>query len=164
MDDAAIAGAREIDWNTRDYFAEMYVAGILADNGWDIYFPRRDKGFDMIVSRQGARGTIIRPVQVRGKYAADSKTDESSYGYVGKITPFHDDMILALPYFTSRDDLAPRMIAWMARHELKLHSKGVRCEPAKFAGGEPMARPGYDHCFGRAGLMRFEAEVAPSIL
>jgi len=31
---------------TRDYFAEMYVAGILADKGWNIYFPRRDKGFD----------------------------------------------------------------------------------------------------------------------
>jgi hypothetical protein len=33
----------------RDYFAEMYVAGLLADAGWNIYFPHRDMGFDYIV-------------------------------------------------------------------------------------------------------------------
>ena len=36
---------------SRDYFAEMYVAGILADNGWNIYFPRRDNGFDFIITK-----------------------------------------------------------------------------------------------------------------
>lgn len=56
---------------TRDYFAEMYVAGVLADAGWDIYFPRRDRGFDMIVSRSAGDSTIVRPVQVKGKYASD---------------------------------------------------------------------------------------------
>ena len=81
-------------WTTRDYFAEMYVAGVLADARWDIYFPRRDKGFDMIVSRPGNNTTIVRPVQVKGKYASGEKTDKASYGYVGRLTAFHDDMTL----------------------------------------------------------------------
>lgn len=33
-----------------DYFAELYVAGRLADAGWNVYFPHRDKGFDFIIS------------------------------------------------------------------------------------------------------------------
>src|SRR5947209_1336736 len=53
---------------SRDYFAEMYVAGILADNGWNIYFPRRDKGFDFIITKPIGDEIIVRPVQVKGKY------------------------------------------------------------------------------------------------
>ena len=34
-DDGAVSDSPR----TRDYFAEMYVAGVLADAGWDIYFP-----------------------------------------------------------------------------------------------------------------------------
>jgi hypothetical protein len=37
---------------TRDYFAEMYVAGILADKGWNVYFPKRDIGFDFIITKE----------------------------------------------------------------------------------------------------------------
>ena len=92
----AVAGSSGAP-QTRDYFAEMYVAGVLADAGWDVYFPRRDKGFDMIVSRPAGASTIVRPVQVKGKYATDEKTDKASYGYVGRVTAFHDDMILAIP-------------------------------------------------------------------
>jgi len=98
---------------TRDYFAEMYVAGVLADRGWDIYFPRRDRGFDMIISRPHEDTTIVRPVQVKGKYATDEKTDKARYGFVGKLTAFHDDMVLAIPYFISRNQQAPVLIAWM---------------------------------------------------
>lgn len=144
---------------TRDYFAEMYVAGVLADAGWDVYFPRRDKGFDMIVSRPAGASTIVRPVQVKGKYATDEKTDKASYGYVGRVTAFHDDMILAIPYFTSQSLGAPMLIAWMPRGEIKRHSKGWKCEPARFVGGVPEARPGYAHFFGAAGLSVFEAQV-----
>jgi hypothetical protein len=27
-----------------DYFAELFVAGLLADAGWNVYFPHRDQG------------------------------------------------------------------------------------------------------------------------
>jgi len=150
--------------HVRDYFAEMYVAGVLADAGWDIYFPRRDNGFDMIISRPAANTTIVRPVQVKGKYASDEKTDKAAYGYVGRLTAFHDDMILAMPYFTSRSAHAPILIAWLPRSALRSHSRGWRCQPARFSNGAPEARPGYAHYFGDAGLMAFAAEVGVSIL
>jgi hypothetical protein len=143
---------------TRDYFAEMYVAGVLADAGWDVYFPRRDRGFDMIASRPTADTTIVRPVQVKGKYATNEKTDKASYGYVGGLTAFHDDMILVLPYFTSESLGAPQLIAWMPRSTIRPHSRGWRCQPARFVGGSPAPRPGYSQFFGASGLAAFEAQ------
>lgn len=150
--------------DTRDYFAEMYVAGVLADAGWDVYFPRRDKGFDMVVSRPAGATTVVRPVQVKGKYATDAKTDKPTYGYVGRITAFHEDMILAIPYFTSKSAAAPLMIAWMPRQALRPHTRGWKCEPARYVNGAPEPRPGYGYFFDAPGLTRFEAEVGLSII
>jgi hypothetical protein len=31
--------AAEMNWMARDYFAKMYVAGLLADAGWNLYLP-----------------------------------------------------------------------------------------------------------------------------
>jgi hypothetical protein len=149
---------------TRDYFAEMYVAGVLADAGWDIYFPRRDKGFDMIVSKPADGTTIVRPVQVKGKYATDEKTDKKVYGYVGRLTAFHDDMILVIPYFTSASASAPEMIAWMPRSALRTHVRGWRCEPARFQAGKPAPRPEFQLYFDAPGLSRFNAAVGPSLV
>ena len=137
---------------TRDYFAEMYVAGLLADAGWDIYFPRRDKGFDMIISRPISGGTIVRPVQVKGKYATEKKTNKTRYGFVGKLTALHDDMVLAVPYFTSSDAIAPRFVAWAKRGDIKNSSRGYAFEPAAFAAGEPAMRREFQGFFGELGL------------
>jgi hypothetical protein len=147
------------DWKTRDYFAEMYVAGVLADAGWDVYFPRRDRGFDMIVSRPAGETTLVRPVQVKGKYATEGKTDKARYGFVGELTAFHDDMILAMPYFTSERSEAPALIAWMPHSEIRVGGRGWRCEPAQFVGNKPVPRPSFAHYFGDAGLMRFAVEA-----
>jgi hypothetical protein len=166
MNDAPMtSGPDQIDApKTRDYFAEMYIAGVLADAGWDVYFPRRDRGFDMIVSRPSGDTTIVRPVQVNGKYASDNKSNKASYGYVGRMTAFHPDMILAIPYFTSRDATAPMLIAWMPHSAIRPHTRGWKCEPARFVKGAPEPRPGFAHCFGEPGLMPFLAEGGISIL
>lgn len=141
---------------TRDYFAEMYVAGTLADLGWDIYFPRRDRGFDMIISRPYGDTTLIRPVQVKGKYATDEKTDKARYGFVGNLTAFHDDMVLAIPYFVSQSSKAPVCIAWMQRENISPHSRGFRCEPAVFKDGLPYPRPTFSTWFDDAGASKLE--------
>jgi hypothetical protein len=52
---------------TRDYFAELYVAGLFGDAGWAVYFPKRDVGFDFVVSKQVGARMLIRPVQVSRK-------------------------------------------------------------------------------------------------
>lgn len=143
------------DWKSRDYFAEMYVAGVMADAGWNIYFPHRDQGFDMIATYPAPAGTIVRPVQVKGKYPTSAKTDKARYGFVGKLTAFHDDMILAIPMFANMSDPAPRHIAWMPRSEIRPMAKERwRCEPARFQAGLPAPRPGLSAFFDTEGLQR----------
>ncbi len=53
---------------TREYFAEMYVAGLLADAGWNFYFPHGDKG------------------------------DRAGYGYSGQLSVLHPAMALILVF------------------------------------------------------------------
>jgi hypothetical protein len=57
----------------RDLFAELYVAGLFADQGWGVYFPKRDQGFDFIVVKNIDSNFIVRPVQVKGKYPQKDK-------------------------------------------------------------------------------------------
>jgi hypothetical protein len=108
-------------WKQRDYFAEMYEAGVMADAGWNVYSPHRDQGFDMIATLPTASGTIVRPIQVKSKYPTKGKTAKARYGFVGKLTAFHNDMILAIPLFAAEDDPAPRHMAWMRG------SRSARC-------------------------------------
>lgn len=49
-----------------DYFAELFVAGRLADAGWNVYFPHRDQGFDFIITktiRRHSRGYRCQPAR-----------------------------------------------------------------------------------------------------
>jgi hypothetical protein len=39
-----------------------------------------------------------RPGQVKGKYPTADKTDKNVYGYIGKLTELHPDMVLAIPF------------------------------------------------------------------
>jgi hypothetical protein len=84
---------------TRDLFAEFYVAGLFADAGWHLYFPKRDFGFDFIATKQVSDSMIIRPVQVKGLYPTAAKKDKDAYGYSGRLTQLHIDMVLAMPFF-----------------------------------------------------------------
>jgi hypothetical protein len=98
----------------RDYFAELYVAGILGDTGWSVYFPKRDVGFDFVISKAVRGSTILRPVQVKGLYPTAAKGDKATYGYQGRLTAIHPDMALVLPYFSAMErGVAPEHIAYM---------------------------------------------------
>jgi hypothetical protein len=118
--------------NQRDYFAEMYVAGVLADAGWNVYFPRRDLGFDFIITKASASTVVIRPVQVKGKYPEPSKTQKRTYGFRGKLTAVHADMVLAIPFFTTVQTHSPLFTAYMPLSRVKRTTGGFRCEPATF--------------------------------
>ncbi len=140
---------------SRDYFAELYVAGILADNGWNIYFPHRDKGFDFIISKLTSKGIIIRPIQVKGKYATKSKTDKATYGYIGSLSAVHKDMVLVIPYinYGSKD---VDIIAYMPYETIKRHSRGFKCEPAQYKCSKPLPRPKYLKYFDEGGIRLLE--------
>ena len=65
---------------TRDMFAELYVAGLFADAGWDVYFPKRDRGFDFIATKSVDGTIVVRPVQVKEiRPRCDSGADEASH-------------------------------------------------------------------------------------
>jgi hypothetical protein len=146
---------------TRDYFAEMYVAGILADNGWNIYFPRRDKGFDFIITKEAHDRMIVRPVQVKGLYPTGAKTDKNVYGYTGRLTQLHPDMVLALPYFpTDVTGVAPIHIAYMPRQRIRPQAgRGYRCVPAKFVAGAAQPRQESLRFFDAAGIAAMESST-----
>ena len=144
---------------SRDYFAEMYVAGILADNGWNIYFPRRDKGFDFIITKQIGDQMLVRPVQVKGLYPTDTKTDKNVYGYTGGLTQLHPDMVRALPYFpTDVTGVAPSHTAYMPRQRVRPQaSRGYRCVPAEFVAGVARPRRDFARYFDAAGIAAMES-------
>jgi hypothetical protein len=137
-----------------DYFAELYVAGRFADAGWNVYFPHRDRGFDFIVSRPSTEGQqLLRPVQVKGKYPTSEKGDKTVYGYIGKLTELHPEMVLAIPFFSSGLPRIPTCVAYLPSSLLRKHSRGYRCQPATFRDGTPRPRRDYLKFFDEEGLM-----------
>jgi len=140
----------------RDYFAELYVAGLMGDNGWSVYFPKRDVGFDFIATRNVEGSVLIRPVQVKGLYPTETKKDKSGYGFVGKLTQLHDDMMLVLPFFsTDRVGPAPVCIAYMPRRSIRpQRGRGFKCTPARFASGRPEPRETYRSCKTLCALVK----------
>lgn len=143
---------------TRDYFAEMYVAGLIADAGWNIYFPHRDEGFDFIISKKIGNRIVLRPVQVKGKYPELDKRDRPTYGYAGALTALHSEMVLAIPYFpTDHTSAAPDCVAYMPRSQIRpQQGRGWRCEPAKFENGIARPRRDFQRYFDREGLAFME--------
>ena len=142
---------------TRDYFAELYVAGLFGDAGWSVYFPKRDVGFDFIATKL-VRGTVlIRPIQVKGLYPTPTKVNKPTYGFKGDLTAVHDLMVLALPYFHSTNPHAPDHVAFMPFDQFKNPSSGgVRCVPAQLHSGHSKPRPTFAKYFGKLGLQRVE--------
>ena len=137
----------------RDYFAELYVAGKFADEGWNVYFPHRDKGFDFIVSKPDDRGSLIlRPVQVKGKYATSAKRAWNYYGYIGRLSQIHPEMVLAIPFFSEELPGAPVCTAYMPYSLVRRHKRGHKCQPASYKSGRPEPRRDYKKFFDSRGL------------
>ena len=144
----------------RDYFAEMYVAGVLADAGWNVYFPRRDQGFDFIITKLVGERIVLRPVQVKGKYPRTGKVDRAIYGYSGRLTQTHPEMVLAIPLFATAVEAAPMFTAYLPPTQLRRlnnTSDGYRVFPARFADGGPEVRPSYSKFFDRDGIRLMES-------
>lgn len=143
----------------RDYFAELYVAGIFGDVGWSVYFPKRDIGFDFVVSKSVRGGVALRPVQVKGLYPTAEKTNKVTYGYQGKLTAVHPDMVLAIPFFSAMErGASPEHIAYMPFSEIRSRTRGgYRCVPAKFVSGYAVPRETFAGYFNEPGLRALES-------
>lgn len=142
----------------RDYFAELYVAGVLGDRGWSIYFPKRDVGFDFVITKEVNGVVIVRPVQVKGKYPEQEREDGKVYGYIGALSQLHQEMVLAIPFF-STDQLgaAPIRTAYCPRWRISVQqARGYACQPAKWQNGVPTARQSYAQFFDFPGIAAME--------
>jgi len=143
--------------NVSDYFAELFVAGRLADAGWNVYFPHRDQGFDFIITKRISTGELlIRPVQVKGKYPTEEKSDKNLYGYVGKLE-LHPEMVLAIPFFSHNSPVVPVHVAYMPVKMIRVHPRGQRCQPARFKSGEPKPRGDHRMFFDEEGVRNLES-------
>lgn len=143
---------------TRDYFAELYVAGLFGDAGWAVYFPKRDVGFDFIVSKDVNGTMLLRPVQVKGLYPTPEKRDQETYGFSGRLSAVHPDMVIALPFFSAAErSTAPVCVAYMPLARMRDRERGgVRCAPCCLVDGMPQARQSYLRFMDQAGLAAVE--------
>lgn len=140
-----------------DYSAELYVAGRFANAGWNVYFPHRDEGFDFIVSKHiKDRGEIIRPVQVKGKYPTAGRRNTPVYGYVGKLSKIHPDMVLAIPYYSLDTPENPIFVAYNPLSIIRKVTRGNRCQPAMYKNEKPIKRPAFVKFFDEDGLRLVE--------
>jgi hypothetical protein len=144
---------------TLDQLAELHVAGLFAESGWNVYFPHRDKGFDFIAVKLVSGSFVIRPVQVKGKYPEAGKNSYPAYGYVGKLTQTHPEMVLAIPYFESGAIPVLKHVAFMPLGMVRSHSRGYRCQPAKFLDGSAFPRGDHAKFFDHVGLSRVETRT-----
>lgn len=141
--------------STRDLFAELYVAGLFADAGWHIYFPKRDYGFDFIATKRIKDSIILRPVQVKGLYPTATKTDKKVYGYSGILTQLHPEMVLAIPFFPVSHEPSPLFTAFLPHIQIR-HRQNKPDQyyafPASFTDGKPAVRLHFRRFFDADGL------------
>jgi hypothetical protein len=144
---------------TRDYFAELYVAGMFGDAGWAVYFPKRDVGFDFVATKSVNGKMLLRPVQVKGKYPVKDGKD-GNLGFGGKLSALHDDMVLVIPYFDAHErGVAPSQVAYLPFPALRPRNRGgYRAAPAKFQANRVLQRQQFQQFFGEQGLAAVEGE------
>jgi hypothetical protein len=140
------------------YFAKLYIAGRLADAGWNVYFPHRDEEFDFVISKVIDGVPLLRPVQVRGEYPSEEKGDPIAVGSEDKLTQTHPETVLAIPYFSITSPQIPICVAYLPRASLKSHALGFRCQPATYRRGKPYPRKKYQKYFDDIGIQRLDSE------
>ncbi len=87
----------------------------------------------------------------------EEKGDKAAYGYMGKLSKIHSEMILAMPYFSLQDKRNPIFIGYLPVSQIKECSRGFRCQPASFKDGVPCIRPYYKKFFDDVGLQLIES-------
>jgi len=138
--------------------AELAVASMFVDGGWNVYTPHRDVGTDFIATKACGDRLILRPVQVKGCYLR-SRKDTATYGRRDmELGEQHPEMVLAIPYYRhGAPSLAPICVAFIPLAQLVKQPNGnYRCEPACIRKREILPRRNFRHYFGDHGLALLE--------
>jgi hypothetical protein len=140
--------------------SELAVAAYLAQHDWHIYYPRRDVGFDFIVSKLVGGGMLLRPVQVRSRRPR-GQSDRKYFGHQRtKLSQTHPEMVLAMPFYDSGHVLRPLFIGFFPWSQIHANRDGERyhCLPAKVSGGRISIRRDFRKFFDDAGCTLMERE------
>lgn len=138
--------------------AELAVAAFLAQHGWQIYYRRRDVGFDFIISKTVDGHNILRPVQVRGRYH-HGHADTPYFGHQRiKLSQTHPEMVLAMPFYQGDHVLRPLFIGFFPWTQIRPNRDGrtYRCLPARIRGGRISIRRDFRKFFDDAGCALME--------
>lgn len=140
--------------NVRDEFAELYTAGLFADAGWTVYFPRRDRGFDYIVTMQRGNEMLIRPVQVKGVYPEEQKKGGKPFGKTLTLTAFHPQMVLVMPFFeySPEKSESPTHVCFLPLQPSKRDDGKHIIRPALLTAGKITIRETYQRYCGQPGM------------
>ena len=123
----------------RDYFAELYAAGLIGDNGWNVYFSKRDIGFDFIATKSIEGSVLIRPVPVKDLYPSEAKKTKPDMGMSEPFRRFTMTWSWCCPIFR-RTEPALRPFALRSCHALRsAHSLagGISAFPLNSLRDEP---------------------------
>lgn len=144
--------------NVRDEFAELYVSALFADGGWTVYFPRRDKGFDCIVTMQKGDDMLVRPIQVKGVYPEEFKKGGKPFGRDLKLTAIHPQMVLVMPFFqyAPEKSSSPTHVGFFPIKPSTRPDRKHIIRPAFLKAGVISVRDSYQGSFGKAGIAEVE--------
>lgn len=138
--------------------AELIVAGQFAENGWNIYSPHRDIGFDFIATKFVKDRVLIRPVQVKGRYPRTFRDIASLGKGAMELNQSHEEMVLAMPFFVPEGGLKKLVtVAFLPWGQLRERpDKSHRSVPARIVNGKIVARPYFEKFFDSPGLKLME--------
>lgn len=130
--------------------AELLVASKFRENGWEIYFPHKDDGFDFVAYNKDKK--IFRPIQVKGKYR-ESSNDKVTYGYKGSLSHTHDEMVLAVVFYNKNSE--PLHFAYLKFSDIKFTKKGdAKAEVCCIKDNKIKPRRDFSFLFGLEGMNR----------
>ena len=69
-----------------------------------------------------------------------------------KVSELHPDMVLAIPFFLPASPGMPTCVAYLPFAMIRKHSRGFRCEPAKFRSDAIEPRRDFRRFFDEGGL------------
>lgn len=128
-------------------------------------FPPRDQDFDFIVTKPVSGSILVRPVQVKGKCPTRDKTPKHRYGYRGKLTALHPEMVLAMPFFGPDPHGAPRFTVYLPVGQISpwgARPGQYRVEPAAYRDGQASARPRYRRFSDVEGVALLQSDDWPA--
>ena len=147
---------KNMEKNLSGLSAELLVASMMVRDGWNIYSPHRDIGFDLIATKNIRGILLFRPIQVRGCYLESKTKETNAYGKSKmELKEIHEEMALVIPYYEpDQTSPYPVYVAFLPHAEIRKHKNRdlYYAGPARARKGAIHMRKEYVRYFGMSGV------------